>query len=158
MNIKCDTEYMLKCLIVKEDQSILQLNKIEADVICKEKDGMINFVHLTYDDCIDSILKDGFRTGDGLLGIGVYVVNPSDKKSLNSLVNFYTDLSEGCDSMIVVQGRYKGKYRECVYALNENYKYSEGFILLEDVSNIEITKYTDVPVSCIERTLKELGA
>lgn len=160
MKIKCDTDYMIRCLILDSQKTLnrTDFNRINADMVCLEKSEEIEFIHLTYDDCINSIVNEGFRTGDGLLGIGVYVVNPCNQKSLESLINFYTDLCEGCDCMVLVKGKYNGKYLEASYALNENFRYAEGFVLLDDVSKIEIINYNTIPVSDIKNTLIKLGS
>lgn len=110
---------------------------IDSLVLNKEL-GDLDFIHLTYYDCIESILKDGFDPGEGNMGDGVYCVNLNDPKGIRSLRQLsISDMYEGEDKVGIIFGKYSGKYTECVDAKEDHFKYNIGFCLLEETQCIK---------------------
>lgn len=129
---------------------------LKEELILTEKDGLMRFAHLTYSDVVDSIVKNGFIAGDGNLGIGVYCCDLDNETSVNALIDFQGDLSEGEYEMSIVIGEYIGKRLECTDSTNPYMMYNKGFVLLTDMDQINITEVHTIPVSKISQTLKNL--
>lgn len=137
-------------------QAISKSDFLQEELILEEKDGLMRFAHLTYSDVVGSIIKNGFIAGDGNLGIGVYCCNLDNELSVNSLIDFHGDLSEGEDEMCIITGYYHGHRLECVDSTNPYMMYNKGFVLLTDTTQITITKVHTVPVEQIPTVLKSL--
>lgn len=121
---------------------------IDDTFILKSETKNLRFIHLTYEENIQSIKKNGFYKGEGLFGEGLYVCNLEDEESIKSLINFSSDLIEDRhDELAVVEGIYNGKYHTCIDT-EKHFEYAIGFILIEDVEKININN-----ISIIEQRL-----
>ena len=128
----------------------------QEELILEEKNGVMRFAHLTYSDVVSSIVKNGFVAGDGNLGIGVYCCDLGNETSVNALIDFQSDLSEGEDEMSIVVGEYRGKRIECIGSTNPYMLYNKGFVLLSDTEQINIVEVHTIPVSKITTLLQSL--
>lgn len=107
-------------------------------LVLKKELGELDFIHLTYYDCIESILKNGFYPGEGNMGDGVYCVNLNDSNGIRSLRLFsISDMYEGEDKVGIIFGKYSGNYTECIGAKEDHFKYNIGFCLLEEMQGIK---------------------
>lgn len=107
-------------------------------LVLKNELGELDFIHLTYYDCIESILKDGFTPKEECMGDGVYCVNLNDHSGIRNLRLFSSrDMYEGEDKVGIVFGKYSGKYTECIGAKEDCFKYNIGFCLLEEMQGIK---------------------
>lgn len=98
----------------------------QVDFISVIKEGRVRFLHVSNEYNYDSIDKNGLQanadgfTGD--LGIGIYVIDESNKTALDNLKTYVMDES---NDLLLVDGYYYGPYTECVYG-----EQHEGYIVL----------------------------
>lgn len=117
-----------------------QLRIVDDNFVLRKEFKKLRLVHLTYEENIQSIKINGFRTGEGLFGKGLYVCDLDNEESIESLINFSRDLiEEECDEIVVIEGIYEGMYERCINT-NEYFEYAKGFILIKNTKNIEIEK------------------
>ena len=98
----------------------------QVDFISVRKEGRVRFLHVSNEYNYDSIDKNGLQSNaDGFigdLGIGIYVVDESNKIALDNLKTYVMDES---NDLVLVDGYYYGPYTECVYG-----EQHEGYIVL----------------------------
>lgn len=149
---KKESAYALKQLIVKNDEPVVNG---EWEIALKLKKTKISFIHLTYTDVVNKIIEEGFKAGDGNMGIGVYCCDLESPKSIQALIHFQSDLSEGEDEMCLITGTYEGEFLECIGASDEHHAYNIGFVLLKDLNKIQVKQTLQCPSHQIEKELRK---
>ena len=136
---------------------INSITDTEIELITEKYDNELEFIHLTYTDCIDSILDFGFYANEGNMGFGVYAADYNDSNSIRQLRFFSkASLFSGEEKAIVVKGKYSGPYLKCIKTTSKYSDYNIGFILIEEPSKISDLTYTEVSVDELPKHLSKL--
>lgn len=148
----CAGGFLFKNLILTQQEysQVTDLKKLaeqhQVDFICVEREGEVNYIHLTDVENVDFIEQNGLKKKDVVsdLGIGIYVVDKNNYEGIDNLKTYFEDYEK--DEIVVVTGFYVGKYLECVYGYGH-----VGYIVI----NTDKIEYNDIDIIKIEDFLFE---
>lgn len=113
-------------------------NDLEVDFISVEKEGKLDFIHISNIEYKNDIEKYGLFYGEGDLGTGIYIVDKNNTEGIDNLKTFISEsFNYDEEKLLVVKGKYNGKYIECIYGYNhKGYVVVKNEISQANISNI----------------------